>query len=91
MFIFIHTGYKTNKNFVVKERNYVMVDFEGANLKEANLKRATLEVANLRAATLREVNLEEADLSYTQRDHLVKVNLEGVFNGLILKGANNLI
>jgi uncharacterized protein YjbI with pentapeptide repeats len=42
MFIFIHTLYKTNKNLVVKERNYGMVEFEGANLKEANLKRANL-------------------------------------------------
>ena len=54
--------YKTNKNFVVNERDYLIVDF-----KEADLKRANLEGANLRGVNLREVNLEGADLSYTQR------------------------
>jgi uncharacterized protein YjbI with pentapeptide repeats len=35
---------------VIKERDYGMVDFEGANIKEANLKRANLTWANLREA-----------------------------------------
>jgi uncharacterized protein YjbI with pentapeptide repeats len=66
-FTFYSQLYKKNKKFMVKERDYGIVDF-----KEADLKRANLEVANLRAANLREVNLEEADLSYTQRDSSCK-------------------
>ena len=72
---------------MVKERDYGMVDF-----KEADLKRANLEVANLRAANpLEKLTLKKLTCLILKGTHLVKVNIEGVFNGLTLKGANNLI
>ena len=60
------------------ENSSVVVDLQGANLKEANLERANLEGANLKEANLERANLTEANLVssklYTAR--LSGANLE---------------
>jgi uncharacterized protein YjbI with pentapeptide repeats len=62
--------YKINKNFVVNERDYVMVDFKEADIQRANLVgvdliKANLTWANLKWANLEEANLRKANLKWT--------------------------
>jgi hypothetical protein len=74
-------GSETMKIFSRWNENFVLLEIEGADLREANLRGADLRGANLRGANLREANLRGANL---REANLREANLRGAD----LRGAN---